>query len=397
MTGSTSQKGPSIPEWQKNYKPPGNQTISPGNPATSTSTSDPSTDPTPLEKARHLLEDGSIRDETRERKVAFLESNGVLPEDIETLLGPESESPALPPSELKTIHDTTLKPSVEEEKPQSAQSQPSAQLPAQPIVVTKRDVPPIITYPEFLLKPQKPPPLVTVDRLTSAAYVLAAISVLTYGASKYLVEPMLHTLTDARHELAEGTKEDLEKFNSKLESVVSHVPYIASSAVLQRQKDQELEDDLDSVDSDPTELFHRDFATQTSPRRSRSNSTSDSPPSNTASDPTAQQTTRLKNLHADLSSLLSSTNTHFSQDRMKERVAEFQGVLDKMDSTVGPFTVDYTLNPPDDASKTKQANSKDSEINKFKSEIRALKGAFLSSRNFPSSRAAAPFAHPTRS
>ncbi|KAK5045888.1 hypothetical protein LTR84_008674 [Exophiala bonariae] len=391
MADSRSPKGASIPEWQKNYKHSDDKPASTEIPATSTST-----DQTSLEQARQLIEDESIRDESREKKIAFLESKGVRAEDIEAVLSADSPSILVSPPELKTIHDTSQVPSAEEQNHGLNPSVPSAQVPLQPIVTTKRDVPPIITYPEFLLKPQKPPPLVTLDRLTNAAYILAAVSALTYGASKYLVEPMLQTLTDARHDLAEETNENLEKLNSKLESVVSHVPYIASSAVLQKQKEQEREDDLDSVDSDPTELFHRDIATQTSPHRSRSNSSSDSVPNNTHSDPTAQQTSRLKGLHADLSSLLSSTNTHFSQDRLKERVSEFQSVLDKMDTTFNPFTVDYTLSAVDDASKSKKSTSKDNEINKFKSEIRALKGAFLSSRNFPNTRAAAPFAFPAR-
>lgn len=395
MADSGSRKGPSIPEWQKNYKPTGDQTASAEDP----STSDPSTDLPLLEQAKRLLEEESIRDEPRERKVALLESKGVSPEDIEKLLDTETESIPTQSTDLKTVYDSSQTPSTREQELQSPQPTPSlppTQAPSQPMVTPKRDIPPIITYPEFLLKPQKPPPLVTFDRLKTAAYVLAGISALTYGASKYLVEPMLQNLTEARHDLAEGTKEDLEKLNSKLESVVSHVPYFASSAALQRQKEQEQEDDLDSIDSDPTELFHRDIATQTSPTRSRSNSSSNFSPDKTASDPTTQQATRLKNLHADLSSLLSSTNTHFSQDRLKERVTEFQGVLDKMDSSFNPFTVDYAFKSPDDASKTKQSTTKDNEINKFKAEIRSLKGAFLSSRNFPTARAPAPFALPTR-
>jgi hypothetical protein len=395
MADSGSRKGPSIPEWQKNYKPAGEQTPSAEDP----STADPSPDLPLLEQAKHLLEDESIRNESRERKVALLESKGVPPEDIEKLLDTETESTSTQSAELKTVYDSSQAPSTREQELQSLQptpSLPSTQVPAQPTVAPKRDIPPIITYPEFLLKPQKPPPLVTVDRLTTAAYVLAGISALTYGASKYLVEPMLQTLTEARHELADGTIEDLEKLNSKLESVVSHVPYFASSAALQRQKGQEQDDDLESIDSDPTELFHRDIATQTSPPRSRSNSSSNFSPDKTASDPTTQQTTRLKSLHANLSSLLSSTNTHFSQDRLKDRVTEFQAVLDKMDSSFNPFTVDYTFNYSDDTSKTKQSTNKDNEVNKFKAEIRSLKGAFLSSRNFPTARAPAPFALPTR-
>jgi len=204
-------------------------------------------------------------------------------------------------------------------------------------------------------------------------------------------------LTEARHELAEGAREDLEKLNTKLESTVSHVPYIASSAVLKKRKD--LEDDLDSVDSDPTELFHRDIATQTSPQDSRSMSLSSSQdlPSQ---DPTASQASRLQSLHETLSSLLTSTTTHFSHDRFKDQMTEFQGVLDKLESSYNPFQIDYgstftSYSGTDDKSKNKKPAS-DNEATKFKAEIRALKGAFLSSRNFPTARPAAPFALPPR-
>lgn len=44
-----------------------------------------------LEQASRFLEDPTIRDAPRERKVAFLESKGVGPEDIESLLDGEIE------------------------------------------------------------------------------------------------------------------------------------------------------------------------------------------------------------------------------------------------------------------------------------------------------------------
>jgi len=389
MADSSSPKGPSIPEWQRNYTSAKEQSTSPKDPSTASA----STDRPSLEQPNRSVGDDSPGDESRGREAAPLGSKDITSEDSEQALDAETESQ---PTELKTIYDSSQTASTREQELQSTSSLPAAQIPSQSTVNPKRDIPPIITYPEFLLKPQKPPPLVTLDRLRNAAYLLAGISALTYGASKYLVQPMLQSLTEARHELAEGTREDLETLNSKLESVVSHVPYIASSTTLQRQREQEKEDDVESVDSDPTELFHRDIATQTSPQRSRSNSSPNFSPDRSASDPTAQQTTRLRNLHADLSSLLSSTTTHFSQDRLKERVTEFQSVLDKMDSSFNPFTVDYTFNYDDDSLKNKQSNTKDNEINKFKAEIRSLKGAFLSSRNFPTARAPAPFALPTR-
>jgi hypothetical protein len=47
--------------------------------------------PSLLEQARRFLEDATIRDAPREKKVAFLESKGVSAEDIGTLLGAESQ------------------------------------------------------------------------------------------------------------------------------------------------------------------------------------------------------------------------------------------------------------------------------------------------------------------
>jgi hypothetical protein len=44
-----------------------------------------------LEQAKRFLDDDAIRDAPREKKVAFLESKGVSADDIETLLGVESQ------------------------------------------------------------------------------------------------------------------------------------------------------------------------------------------------------------------------------------------------------------------------------------------------------------------
>lgn len=380
---------PSIPDWQRKPGESEQQPLSASDkPLPDTESTSPSELPL-LEQARKFLEDESIRDAPRERKVAFLETKGVSPEQIEQLLGTEPASSPDSASELKTVHDTTQERREESQgTPATASvtpdesSQPSAAPP-------KRDIPPIITYPEFLLQPQKPPPLVTFERLVDAAYVFAGISALTYGASRYIVQPMLETLTQARHDLAEVAIADLEKLNTKLETTVSHVPYIASSTVLQKKT---TEDDLESVDSDPTELFHRDIATQTSPARSRSSS----PEARSAQDPTASQSSRLRSLHASLTSLVTSTNTHFSEDRLKEQVSGLQGVLDKLSASYNPFQVDYggalsSYSGIEDKSKSKKSAS-DSELAKFRAEIRALKGAFLSSRNFPTARPLAPYA-----
>ncbi|OCT54198.1 peroxin 14/17 [Cladophialophora carrionii] len=419
MSDQDSRKAPAIPAWQQSWQSSTKEQTTPSGDQSSTeqSTTQPSlpSEPPLLEQAQKSLEDESIRDASRESKVEFLQKKGLQPDEIEKLLGPEpavSSTATDEASELKTIHDTSSSPGIREQE--QAVSSPSSPPPASasapriepaPTPSAKRDVPPIITYPEFLLKPQKPPPLVTFDRLANAAYVLAGVSALTWGASKYLIQPMLESLTEARHSLAETAEADLETLNTKLESTVSHVPYIPSVSALHSQQQKPKDDDQESTDSDPTELFHRDIATQTSPHPTHTTSLwSDDDDALPAQDPTTSQSSRLRSLHSTLSSLLSSQTTHFSQDRLKESMSDFQSTLDKLEASYNPFQVDYTSSfssysgpgAGDKSNGDKSAKKEASEATKFKNEIRALKGAFLSSRNFPTARPAQPFMLPPR-
>jgi hypothetical protein len=399
MADQASRKGPFIPEWQQKFPQTPRQTDdSNDHDAASNETSSTAaaateaSDATELplvEQARKFLEEDSIRDASRARKVAFLEKKGLNSEQIEQLLGSEQPSTSASDSELKTVHDTT---ETSREDTNTTSSTPPSE-PARSDTVTspslsKRDIPPIITYPEFLLKPQKPPPLVTFERLARAAYAFAGVSALTYAASTYIVQPMLESLTEARHELAAGAEGNLETLNEKLESVVSHVPYIASSSVLLRQrKQQEFDDDLESTVSDPTELFHRDIATQTSPPGSRPRSpstTHDLHNLESTLAPSLAQTSRLESLNSSLSELLVSTDQTPSRDRLKDQVGDFQSMLDKMQMSHNPLDTAY------DKTFTSYSATKtpagDSEIAKIKADVRALKGIFLSSRNFPTTR-----------
>jgi Pex14 N-terminal domain len=349
-----------------------------------------------LEHARRFLDDVSIKNAPRDRKREFLETKGLTPEQIEQLLTTDSQQQQDNSSveDMKTVHDSTTSNDYDSLQKQPEQPPPPQSAPTETSRNPTSDVPPIITYPEFLLKPQKPPPLVTVDRLTTAAYALAGLSALTYGASKYLVQPMLEALVDARHDLSITAQDSLSKLNSKLESSVSHVPYIPP---LNNTNQSTYPDpDTESIDSDPTELFHRDIATQTSPARSRSSSHSTTNPLQT---PTDLQTTRLASLHSSLRSLLFSTTTHFSQDHLSKSLTELQTVIDKLHSSSSEYIDSaYASNysyQNTSTSKKKQAEQ-ESQAVRVKADIRALKGAFLSSRNFPTARAAVPFTMPAR-
>ncbi len=277
MPDGSDSKPPSIPAWQT--------TTSQNTSDTSSHSSKGDEEAVPaqerktvLEQARLFLEEASVRDAPRERKAAFLEKKGLQSHEIQRLLGPSSSETAsfarqdsdssIPSSPASHSSAPPTSPSSSSTPPPQSDSQPS------------RDIPPIITYPEFLLRPTKPPPLVTLERLTYALYTFASISAFTYGASKYLVQPMLQSLTSSRHDLASTALHNLERLNEKLQGNVTHIPAPSHSRLSKSRvhdkddNNDENASDIETVDSDPTELFHRDIGTQTSPRLLRSPSPS---------------------------------------------------------------------------------------------------------------------------
>lgn len=380
MARSDEEKKAAIPAWQNaNIK----DVVS--SPGIAQETTKPEPDEYTIEAARKWLEDETIRNEPRDRKIAFLKGKGLQNEAIQSLLGYEKSiapiSTTSTEPELRTVHDSTS----DDVHKEPAKAQPEAAIQPMPTQNTRRDAPPIITYPEFLLRPQKPPPLVTAQRLIYAAYAFAGISTLTYGASKFIIQPMLESLTSAREELASTALQDLEKLNAKLESTVSHVPYIASTQALRKEGDYRDEDE-ESVDSDPTELFHRDVGIQTSPPRSRSSSTSLDLKSK---DPAARHAASLSSLLSNLKSLNppEESDPFPTTEILKDTVSNFQTYLNTLQFSGSSYRTDYnsiytSALGSDNKKVSKNPNDTD-EAAKLKAEIRALKGVFLSSRNFP--------------
>lgn len=358
------------------------------------------------EQAREFLQQDTIRTAPRDEKRKFLEQKGLTSETIERLL----QKSELDADQLRTVHDSTslsaktnatasLDAATPATMPTSSQSER-----ATPSIPTeaRRDVPPIITYPEFLLKSQKPPPLVTVERLVNAGYVLAGAYALTWAASKYIVQPMIKSLTEARHDLADTTLTALSTLNTKLEANVSHVPYVASAAVRKYEQEHGHEEyrdeDAESEISDPTELFHRDIATQTTPTLSRKSSHDELDAiRDQYADPTASQASRLSSLQATLSTL--SASYSFTDDQTVSSDSSLRTTMKALQEQIDTIESAYNLlksessgygyggiysSASNDASKKSTLSGKDSEAHKFKQEIRSLKGAFLSTRNFAS-------------
>ena len=407
-----SSKPPSIPSWQRSGSAPDQAPLS----------SSPSSDDAPastsrqdlVDSASRFLEDESIRDAPTDRKVSFLESKGLNSDEIQQLLGvsrnPEATSstvtaakdqgseapPASSSSNQSEVTPSSLSTPVTSSSPSSTMSQPRSTTTATVPSSAPRDQPPIITYPEFLFEPAKQPPLVTMSNILYTIYGAAGLGASIYGASEYLVKPMIANLTSARHDLAVTAQENLTKLNEKLEASVSVIPAQLNARKTASNEEDESNEDGDSVTSDPTELFHRDMGTQTTP------------------DVTPSPALEAKDEKSFLDAPVEAVNNHISrlasiQSQLKE-ITEFEKDASNVDDMARSSLTDlhhyldgliyaaptytsstpnyglYTGNVSSDSSSTGVRKSEDDAIASFKADIRGVKGALLSARNFPASR-----------
>lgn len=237
------------------------------------------------------------------------------------------------------------------------------------------DRPPIVTYPEFLTKPVRPPPLMTVNGFLNTLYAFGGISTLVYGTSKYVLEPMVQSLTEARISLHETARDDLTKLVDKLETVVSELPATA-------KKDHAVEgeayrdDDEKSSYDDPAELFHRDVGVQTSlppsPALGFSTPLSTEPTSVVQARRLTQLVERVKDISEGLTD---QTETLGDVKMVLNDLTSDLSVLSSAQagSDFGGYSMYGSRNEPDD------------EIKKAKENIRRVKGVLLSTRSFPAS------------
>ncbi|KAF2839715.1 hypothetical protein M501DRAFT_1003160 [Patellaria atrata CBS 101060] len=358
-----------IPSWQRstpiataspeNKQNPTTDSVSDGEVSTKTNSSSLESSSL-VETALKFLEDPSIRNEPRAKKVEFLKTKGLSDTEIEKLPIPSSQA------------DST---------PDSAQTVPS--LPSEDVkskklsIPTPRDIPPIVTYPEFLTQSTKPPPLITLNRLANIVYATSALTLGIYGLSKFVAKPMSESLTDARQDFAAHILSQLSELNRKLEKTASVVPPIHTSGS-QLLEPTEVDDEVESVTSDPTELFHRDFGTQTSPSLSRRNSASTEPSSaeESASKMLNGHTNRMKIINSHLSELLDGTKGNkTSHESVVTQVNDLRSYLTEMSYSNIYYPSIYG---------NSTTSGKSDEMEKLKSEIRSVKGVLLSAKNFPS-------------
>ncbi|RJE21694.1 peroxisomal membrane anchor protein [Aspergillus sclerotialis] len=407
---SDSKKNPSIPLWQQRQNDAtSDQTTSNPSP-TSDAQSTSSERSTLLEQASKFLEDESIRDASTDCKISFLESKGLRNDEIQTLLGvsrnteASSNTPvedgktspqASDDSNMKASEETSSSPPPSDQTPQKPQTPASstrAQSPSSPPPSSStksapsRDVPPIITYPEFLFQERKKPPLVTVQGILYTLYAAAGLGAGIYGASEYLVKPMISNLTSARHELAETASENLKKLNEKLEQNVSTIPPHPSSGAA-----ADTDEDSESITSDPTELFHRDAATQTTPEAPEASlSASSAKPTPDPTETVSSHIQRLETIRSHLSEFAESeSKSSDADDSVRMRLNEMRHYLDGLQYSRSSYNSNfgmYTTMDTGSGTATGVGRGEEDAISNFKSEIRGVKGALLSARNFPSSR-----------
>jgi len=247
-------------------------------------------------------------------------------------------------------------------------------------VQAPREVPPVITYPEFLVHASQPPPLVTTSLLLNTAYITAGIYATIYGLSKYIIAPMEAQLNESRHDLLSHATAQLGELNTRMTAVVSTVPSsrpTTSSGVKEAHPDDI--SDI-SADSDPTELFHRDIGTQTSPPLSRRASSSDDSLIATQTDTLSSHENRLRTMASRLKDLdASNSSLTEKEDDVGKQLSSLTSYLNDLQYSSPYYRSGYTSWPG-----TGETN-KDDEIDKVKAEIRGVKGVLLSTRSFPRS------------
>jgi len=231
------------------------------------------------------------------------------------------------------------------------------------------DVPPIITYPEFLTTPIAPSPIVTKTRLLATLYAFAGISALLYGTKTLLVMPMLEQLTEARISLVETASTNVRKLVLQLQNVVSEIPMTIS----EDKKDE------DSEDEDPSELFHRDVGVQTSRPPSPTSYLNPLMDKKLASTVEAH-VAKLGSIGHSLTYLLEESH---SEGHDTADLSSTIGILREYLDGLAYVTPSFQYGAGGYGAYAAQGKNDDDEISRVKASIRGVKGVLLSARSFP--------------
>lgn len=343
---SDGRPKPSIPAWQRAAPPAPPATDDP------LSSQPQASDERSIETAPE--ETQSLQEQSTEA-----EATDIAPasEDV------ESKQPAFGTSDFETFR--------QHEQQQQARQAPPQQ---QPIQQSRPAPPPIITYPEFLVEAHKPPPFITPTRVLNAVYAAGGAATLLYAASKWIIGPMVDTLSESRHDFYTHSQSKVDELNERLAKIVSKVP----EAKKELHTSEVDADGADSETSDPTELYHRDMGTQTSPTISPAEAAA---PEETKKDPVTYQTGALEIMREHINELTegSEKTAQANKDR-QETLNKLRHYLDGLQYSSSAIS---TWQTSEDAMTLKNDKSGDDAIEELKKEIRGVKGVLLSAKRFP--------------
>jgi hypothetical protein len=244
-------------------------------------------------------------------------------------------------------------------------------------------------YPEYLMQRRRPPPLVTTNFLVGTMYTVAGAVAGMYGLSKYLLDPMHDSLSEARHDFLTHTGAHLDELNSRLEQLAPGSASVkaAGNGAEDGDSDDEKSKSGESDDGEPTELFHKDVGVQTTPlsRNASAWSLSDAAAdADKAADPLSRQEARLKSLAANVRDLAQSASAGSGKQKA---LADQIDALKEFLLAVGLPAAHGRYKNPSFTNWSSIANRPPigDELDRFRAEVSRTKGLMLSTRNFPRS------------
>ncbi|KAI1780640.1 peroxisomal membrane anchor protein conserved region-domain-containing protein [Hypoxylon cercidicola] len=331
-----------------------------------------------LEKARKFLRDEKVKNSSVEKVTKFLESQGLENAQIQKLLEEYEQDVQNASSLPATDASPTKRESSEPERAVEVKEKKAAEAKPSTAPSSTSNSPPIITYPEFLTTSPRPPPLITPTRLANILAVSGSIWTALYGVARCVVNPMVENLNESRTDYYSHVNERLGQLVEKLEGVVSEVPYKNGKPLKSKYEESVCEDD-ESTFSDPTELFHRDIGTQTSPVMLAEDRPSSRNTSGQGDKPVDAQVRRLAALRASVREL---NDMHIRRaDGSAEMNARLREIRDEVDKLGAPAMVDFSSGYS--GLGYGRSSEPDDEVKKAKDAIRSVKGMFLSTRSFP--------------
>ncbi|KAG0636655.1 peroxisomal membrane anchor protein conserved region-domain-containing protein [Tuber brumale] len=351
------------------------------------------------EQAAKFLETGSIKNAPWEQKKEFLLEKGLTGDEIEALVE-ETERVQKEKMEEAVVTKEEVRVVLERgkgkkrEQPSAAVTKPNAddetnsppndsdQKNKKTTATTPTASPPLITYPEFLTPAPPPPPqpLVSTSNILKSAYFASAVGSTIYGAHKFIFTPMYSALTDARLDLSSTALNNLTELNTRIRELVpsTRVQYPTTNSNKKNyypsspHSSSSSDEDDSSSTSDPSELFHVDAMTQTSPLPDYNLNTSDE-----AEDLTPDG--KLEHLSTQLHALVESHSDGMDNE-LTFALEDLRSYLESLTYDWGSSSI-FT-SPYEYAG----AKGKDDAVAKVKAEIRSVKGVLLNTKNFPASR-----------